>query len=88
MKVIIEDRILASVLSRLAASVFFANTVSQELEIYHGYYLLFIKKIHFHFLSFIWCKLFPATRKAKNIVIISEIYLTWEIDVFQVPNAS
>lgn len=51
MKVIIEDKILAPILSILAASVFFANTVSQELEIYHGYYLLFIKQFHFHFLS-------------------------------------
>lgn len=87
MKAIIEITNLAPILSRLAASVFFANTVSQGLEIYHGYYLLFLKLFPFYFLSFIWCKLFPSTKKAKSIVMISEIHLTWETDEFQWPNA-
>lgn len=76
MKVIIEVQILAPILSRLATSVFFANSVSQELEIYHGYYLLFIKQFPFQFLSFIWYKLLPATKRAKSIVMTSDIHLT------------
>lgn len=64
MKLIIGVRILAS---KLAASVL-PTPVIQGPEIYRGYYILFTKQFAFRFLSFIWCKLFPATKKAKNIL--------------------
>lgn len=64
MKLIIGVRILGS---KLAASVL-PIPVIQGPEIYHGYYILFTKQFSFRFLSFIGCKLFPATKKTKTIL--------------------